>query len=62
MVTDDLLLRTASDEIREGQSSSVQIVSLFLDRIGRSDSEIRAWTTVDAEGALRQAEVLDREA
>mgnify|MGYP001207094255 CR=1 FL=1 len=61
MVPDDLSLGAISDRIHEGQTSSVQTVSLFLDRIARIDSKIQAWTTVDSEGALRQAEVLDKE-
>jgi aspartyl-tRNA(Asn)/glutamyl-tRNA(Gln) amidotransferase subunit A len=61
MAPDDLSLRAVSDRIRERQSSAVQAVSLFLDRIAKVDSRIHAWTTVDAEGALEQAEVLDKE-
>jgi aspartyl-tRNA(Asn)/glutamyl-tRNA(Gln) amidotransferase subunit A len=61
MAPDDLSLRAVSDRIREGHSSAVQAVSLFLDRIAEADSRIHAWTTVDAEGALEQAAVLDKE-
>ncbi len=62
MAPDALSLRAVSDRIRGRHASSVEIVSLFLDRIVRADSRIHAWTTVDSEGALTQAEAFDREA
>ena len=62
MTPEDFSLKAVSERIRGGQSSSVQTVSLFLDRIARAEGKIQAWTTVDSEGALGHAEVLDREA
>ncbi len=62
MAPDDLSLKAVSARIRGGRSSSVQTVALFLDRIAQNDSRVHAWTTVDTDGALQQAEVLDREA
>ena len=62
MTPDNFSLKAVSERIRGGQSSSVQTVSLFLDRIARAEGRIQAWTTVDSDGALGHAEVLDREA
>jgi aspartyl-tRNA(Asn)/glutamyl-tRNA(Gln) amidotransferase subunit A len=48
----DLLLR--------GETSSVEVVSAFLDRIAAIDGRVRAFLHVDREAALRQASDIDR--
>ena len=48
--------------LRAGKVSSVEAVRDCLDRIGRLDSRLRAFITVDAEGALATARALDVEA
>lgn len=45
--------------IRSGSFTSVELVEACLARIGASDGELRAWVTVDADGARRAAIALD---
>jgi len=47
--------------IKEGSTSSAEVVQSFLDRIRRLDPSLHAFVSVDAEGALRQAERADSE-
>ncbi len=61
MASEELSLSAISERIRKRESSAIETTTFFLDRIARSDSRIQAWTTVDSEGALRQAELLDKE-
>jgi len=51
----------ASAAIRDGQLTSVELVSSCLSRIRELESRIQAWVTVDDEGALEQATRLDIE-
>jgi amidase len=62
-VLDDLALRPAVElaaMVRERQVSSRELVELFLGRIEALDGELNAVVTVDAEGARRRADELDR--
>ena len=61
MASENLSVVAISNRILKRESSALETTTLFLDRIARSDSSIQAWTTVDSEGALRQAEFLDKE-
>jgi len=55
----DLTATDALTALAAGQVSSVGLVTACLERIAASDGELRAWTHVDREGALRTAEMLD---
>jgi amidase len=57
-MTDDLAFTPAlelAERIRAREVSPVELVELYLDRIGRLDAELNAYVTVDAEGALAAA-------
>ncbi len=56
----ELSLAQAALEIREGRVKSVELVRACLDRIKAIDADIRAWTFLDPDHAIRQAEALDR--
>ncbi len=61
MASEELSLGAISERIRKRESSALETTTFFLNRIARLDSRIQAWTTVDSEGALKQAEILDTE-
>ena len=48
--------------IRERKVSAVEVTTECLERIGRLDGRLRAFITVDAEGALASARTLDADA
>src|SRR5262245_55815539 len=48
--------------IRQGKLSAVEAVSACLERIDRHDGRLRAFITVNAEGALARARALDADA
>ena len=50
-----------ADQLRQGQVTARQLVDQSLKQIQEKDGRIRAWTVVDAEGAISDAEQLDRE-
>ena len=52
-------LSALSAMLERGEISSVELIQCFLDRIDRSQ-ELNAFITVDAEGALTQAQSADR--
>jgi aspartyl-tRNA(Asn)/glutamyl-tRNA(Gln) amidotransferase subunit A len=54
-------ISAAAALIKEGELSSVVLVSSTLERLHAVDRHLHAFVTVDAEGALTQAERLDRE-
>ena len=49
-------------KIANGEASAEGAVWDVLDRIDARDGEVRAYLTVDREGALRQAALIDRRA
>jgi amidase len=49
-----------AEAIRSGQVSAVELVAAYLDRIERFDPVVRAFVTVDAEGALKAAAAAPR--
>ena len=61
MRLEDASLAAIRTRITEGSLTARDAVTFFLDRIGQLDSRLQAWTTVDTEGALRQAEQRDAE-
>jgi Asp-tRNA(Asn)/Glu-tRNA(Gln) amidotransferase A subunit family amidase len=54
-----LPLSEAVADIREGRISSVELVTACLDRVAEVDGDIQAWTFLDRDHALKQAEALD---
>ncbi len=58
----DLSLFHAGELMRKGQLSAEGLVLSCLERIEARQPEIRAWVTLDAEGALEAARRMDREA
>ena len=62
---DDLTLSSLSElaqAIRAGKVGPVEATRAYLDRIARLDPTLHAYITVDADGALAAAAVLEREA
>ncbi|HUM18336.1 MAG TPA: amidase [Candidatus Nitrosotalea sp.] len=55
-------LTTLAGAIRAGKLSPVALTKAYLDRIARLDGTLRAYITVDADGALATAAALEREA
>ena len=45
--------------VRDRQISATEVITSALSRIDQSDGVLRAWETVDREGALRQARIAD---
>jgi Asp-tRNA(Asn)/Glu-tRNA(Gln) amidotransferase A subunit family amidase len=58
---EDLSLAQLAGMVRSGESSSVHIVSSFLNRIEQVDEDIRAWAYVNSERALNEAVRCDNE-
>ena len=57
-----LTLIEAAAAIRGNALSPVELVESCLARIDRSEPDIRAWVTIDREGAMRAADALARQA
>jgi len=57
-----LTLATAAARIRAGKVSPVELVEQCLTQIDRHEDRIRAWVTVDREGALRTAREMEKRA
>ena len=51
-----LSIAAAAEQIRTGQLSPVDLVRSCLDRIGQLEPQLKAWVTIDAEGALSAAQ------
>ena len=56
-----LTIAQAATEIAARRLTSQKLVEDLLSRIDKLDSRLKAWVTVDAEGALESAQALDRE-
>jgi Asp-tRNA(Asn)/Glu-tRNA(Gln) amidotransferase A subunit family amidase len=54
-----LSLTQAAADIREGRITSKELVTACLDRIAQVDGDVQAWTFLDRDHALRQAETAD---
>jgi aspartyl-tRNA(Asn)/glutamyl-tRNA(Gln) amidotransferase subunit A len=54
-------VRETAARLRSGELSSPELVELVLARIGRTDGEVQAYTTVAADAARRDAEEAERE-
>ena len=50
----------ASEKIRQGWLTSVELTTACLDRIEETDGQLKAWVHVDRGGALARAEELDK--
>lgn len=57
-----LTISQASKKIRNGQLTPIELVESLLSRIDQLEPRLDAWVTVDAEGALKEAKTLTREA
>jgi len=56
----ELTATGAAARIREGQISPVELVQALLTRIERLEPELRAWVTLDADGALEAARAAEQ--
>ncbi|HEY5827998.1 MAG TPA: amidase, partial [Hyphomicrobiaceae bacterium] len=54
-----LTLSDAAADIREGRITSVELVGACLERIAEVDGQVQAWTFLDRDYAMRQAEAAD---
>jgi len=54
-----LTLSDAAADLRDGKMSAVEYVTACLDRIADVEPQVQAWTFLDREHALRQAQALD---
>ena len=54
-----LSLTEAAADIREGRITSRELVTACLERVEQVDGDIQAWTFLDRDHALRQAEAAD---
>ena len=54
-----LTLSEAAEHIREGRISSAELVTDCLARIDEADADVQAWTFLDRDHAMRQAEAAD---
>ncbi len=61
LVDDPGSVRALAQAIRDGATSSRTIVERCLARIDAIDGEVMAWLSIDAAGALADAEACDRE-
>jgi aspartyl-tRNA(Asn)/glutamyl-tRNA(Gln) amidotransferase subunit A len=57
-----LTISQASKKIRDGRLTPTELVESLLTRIDKLEPRLDAWVTVDAEGALKAAKTLTREA
>src|SRR5574337_1043034 len=55
-----LTIHEMQDLLARREVSATELVSAVLDRIGRVDGQVRAYTTLTEDTALRQAEAVDR--
>lgn len=61
MTAETLTATDAARAIAENRLSAAELVAACLDRIERRDDTVRAWLSVDREGALAEARALDVE-
>ncbi|HWB34512.1 MAG TPA: amidase family protein, partial [Rugosimonospora sp.] len=55
-------VRAVAEAVARGLTTPTEVTVAVLDRIRRLEPAVRAWSVVDADGALRQARVLTEEA
>ena len=56
----DLTAAELLSELNAGRVASAEVTRAFLDQIDRVDGQVRAFLQVDRQGALEQAEQIDR--
>ena len=56
----ELTVEQAAEKLAQGELSSVELTQSCLDRIDEVESSVKAFVTVDKEGALSQAEEADK--
>ena len=54
-----LTLAQAAADIREGRTTSAELVADCLARVEEADADVQAWAFIDRDHAVRQAEALD---
>jgi Asp-tRNA(Asn)/Glu-tRNA(Gln) amidotransferase A subunit family amidase len=59
MAAHELSLAQAALEIREGRLSAVELAQACLDRVGEVEDQVQAWTFLDPQHVLAQAERAD---
>ncbi len=57
---DRLTVHELRAQLRSGEASSVEVVKSLIEAIGARDDELKAYVSLDEEGALAQAEAADR--
>jgi Asp-tRNA(Asn)/Glu-tRNA(Gln) amidotransferase A subunit family amidase len=65
VIVDDLLFSPITEQasaVRSRRLSPVELTRAYLDRIAKLDATLRAFITVDGDGALAAARTLEREA
>ena len=57
----ELTIHEASGLLKKKEISSQELTKAVLDRIGSVEKKVEAYITIDAETAVKQAELADRE-
>src|SRR5690349_236652 len=57
----DETIHGTAEALRAGRRTSLSVVEQCLARIDERESSLRAWVSVDRDGALRQARECDRQ-
>jgi aspartyl-tRNA(Asn)/glutamyl-tRNA(Gln) amidotransferase subunit A len=55
-----LTIHDLLEQLRSGETSSVEVVQGLIEAIGARDDDLKAYVSLDAEGALAQAQEADR--
>jgi aspartyl-tRNA(Asn)/glutamyl-tRNA(Gln) amidotransferase subunit A len=57
----DLTIVEAAARLREGHTSSVELLDTVLDRAHKTEAQLHAYLTIDRQGARKAAEAADGE-
>jgi len=55
-----LTVHELREQLRSGDTSSVEVVKALIEAIGARDADLKAYVSLDSEGALAQAEAADK--